>query len=323
MRALILSMVLVGCQSEPGKTTVVGPEAVDTGGAYSPEDGWGEAGVALPTQVAEGLDGPAGIVVVDGVLYVAEQGAGRIVRLAEGEVSTLADGLDAPQGLIAVADGFVVSDAEGIWTVSAEGEAMRQVADLHPTGALTADETHVWWVTSEDGDGEVWRMSLANPEEATIVLSDLDEPGGITHKDGAPVVLESGRAQAIWGGTAVEEIQATWSTDLPGRGIAADAQGVVATTESSRWPNPGWVADLGEDEPVSLCQIPPEPAGVRLTDTHIYFASKQGIGRVVRAGGTLETVALRTSVADFLVWDGQLIWTDPDRGAVWSVAIGD
>ncbi len=323
MRTVIISLLALACTSDSAKTTVTGPSAVDTAVDYTPDEGWGEAAVAAPTLLAEGLDGPSGMVVVDGTLYVAEEGVGRIVRLESGALSTFVDGLAAPHGLVATDEGLVIADAEAIWTVSTDGSATQQVSELEPTGALSTDGTHVWWVTSVEGEGDVWRMSLSEPGDALIVLSDLDEPGGLTHKDGAPLVLESGRARAVWGGVSVDEVQATWSTALPGRDIAADDLGVVVTTESSRWPNPGWVARIGQDDPVSLCETPPEPARVRLTQTHVYFASKQGIGRVERDGGTFETVALRTSVGDFLVDAGELIWTDPDRGSVWSVQLDD
>ena len=46
----------------------------------------------------------------------------------------------------------------------------------------------------------------------------------------------------------------------------------------------------------------------------MYWTSAQSIARAPRDGGTYEVLAAETGVADFLVLDDRLVWTDRVAG---------
>ncbi len=81
--------------------------------------------------LAEGLSGPAGLVAVDGALYVADNLAGALLRIGGGGAETVAEGLDQPEGL-AAANGSIYVVEAGVGRVTAvdiaSGET-RTVAD--------------------------------------------------------------------------------------------------------------------------------------------------------------------------------------------------
>ncbi len=81
--------------------------------------------------LAGGLSGPAGLAAVDGVLYVADNLAGALLRIGGGGVETVAEGLDQPEGL-AAANGSIYVVEAGAGRVTAvdiaSGET-RTVAD--------------------------------------------------------------------------------------------------------------------------------------------------------------------------------------------------
>jgi glucose/arabinose dehydrogenase len=73
----------------------------------------------------------------DGVVYIAEAGAGRVVKLAAGKVETLLDGLRRPEG-IAIRDGklFVVdTGAKTVTECDLASRASRVIASHLPVGA--------------------------------------------------------------------------------------------------------------------------------------------------------------------------------------------
>ena len=61
--------------------------------------------------LAEGLAGPAGLTAADGVLYVAENLTGTLLRIGEGGPETIAEGLDQPEGLAAANGSIYVVEA--------------------------------------------------------------------------------------------------------------------------------------------------------------------------------------------------------------------
>ena len=64
--------------------------------------------------VAKDLDGPMGLAVLDGTIYVAEAGAGRVVRITpDGSVDTVAEGLGRPEGLCLRAGRICMVDTLG------------------------------------------------------------------------------------------------------------------------------------------------------------------------------------------------------------------
>ena len=86
------------------------------------------------TKVAEGLDNPMGLCFRDGVLYIAETGARRILKLADGELTLVAgsgleggaDGAAAEASFFAP-EGVAVADDGSIYVSDAVGAAVRRI----------------------------------------------------------------------------------------------------------------------------------------------------------------------------------------------------
>jgi hypothetical protein len=89
------------------------------------------------TNVADGLDAPAGVALAqDGTCFVADEGAGALLRLAGGERTVLLDGLDHPQGVALAGDDVYVVEAgaKRLLAVGATRGEARQVAAGLPVG---------------------------------------------------------------------------------------------------------------------------------------------------------------------------------------------
>ena len=64
-------------------------------------------------ELATGLDAPKGVAFgPDGTCYIAESGAGRIVKLARGGTETVLDGLGRPEGIVVDTDTLWIVDAQ-------------------------------------------------------------------------------------------------------------------------------------------------------------------------------------------------------------------
>jgi sugar lactone lactonase YvrE len=62
--------------------------------------------------LAVGLDRPKGVAIgPDGTCYIAEAGAGRVVKLAHGATEIVVDGLGAPNGILVRQDKLYIVDA--------------------------------------------------------------------------------------------------------------------------------------------------------------------------------------------------------------------
>jgi hypothetical protein len=317
MRVLSLCF-LVGCGSK-NRDESPAQTFADTGDAYTPGLSWGEASVSSPVVLAQDLDDPQGLVLVDGVWFVAERGAGRVLALGPSEPEVFADGFDAPSHLAATDDGFVVTDADAIWVVSPVGFAQQVVAFSGGLADMAASGTDIWWVLGDGEAGDLWHVSLTAPDSARVVLPGLDQPGGVAADDGIAWVVETGSKRVHRMNSDGVDATESWTTELPGVEIAVNGDSVVLTTMSERWPYPGFVERLSDGVSTVLGEVPPEPGLVQLTEDSVFFATKQGIARMPRDGGTFESLALRTSVGAFVVHDTQLVWTDPERGMVWMV----
>jgi glucose/arabinose dehydrogenase len=73
----------------------------------------------------------------DGVVYVAEAGAGRVVKIAGGKAQTVVDGLPCPQGLAAQGGKLFVVDAvaKALFEIDPGTGTSRRIASDLPVGA--------------------------------------------------------------------------------------------------------------------------------------------------------------------------------------------
>ena len=125
--------------------------------------------------LAEGLSGPAGLTAAGGVLYVADNLAGTLLRIGDGDPETVAAGLDQPEGL-AAANGSIyvveagagrviaVDPASGEWTTIVEG------LQLHVPPSGEFPNTMLFNGIATDGE-TAW---VAGDAANTVYVIDLD-----------------------------------------------------------------------------------------------------------------------------------------------------
>ena len=314
MRVLVVGF-LVACTG--GASEEVSQNDVGAG-EWTPDIGWGEDEVDSPTIEASTFGSPLGLVALDETLiYSDERGVywNIDIEIDEDWWNILPDVEGAGQLTLARGGLVVADETAGTvgWLDLDALEITPIAADLTAPIRIAGDAETVWWIAGGDATGELFAWSGEAPQR---VAEGLDEPSGIAVHDGQAYVLEAGSRQvqrfALSGDSEV-----IGETSLDGRGIGVDDAGVIVTTESSRWPFPGWVEDV--DLGTVLCEAPPNPGAVLLTSTHAIFASKQTISMVSRTGGPAANLALRTDVGAMVMAGERLVWTDVDTRQVLSL----
>ena len=125
--------------------------------------------------LAEGLSGPAGLTAAGGVLYVADNLAGTLLRVGDGGVETVAAGLDQPEGL-AAANGsiYVVEAGAGrviaVDTGSGESTTVAEDLELHVPASGAFPSTMLFNGIATDGETAWVGGDAAN----TVYVIDLD-----------------------------------------------------------------------------------------------------------------------------------------------------
>ena len=285
---------------------------------------------ASPEILLGGLDDPAGLAVFDGGFALALRGSGDVLFLDANleETGVLAEGLDAPSRLLSVGEHLVVSTAgsPGLWLVDAVGEASPLWDGEGPVTDLVSDGGTLWFTVSETETTGASLRRLEIDGVGSEVLSDgLSEPGGISLDAGDVYVADFGRGQVLsFDGITGAETLVT-SPDEDPRDVVWDDSNLFIAARSDRWPGGGWIYALeapgGNLE--GLSYSPPGLDRLAVDGQYIYWSSSQSITRVPREGGTYELVAGKTRVADFLVLDDSVIWTDRDRGELLAVPMAD
>ncbi len=194
---------------------------------------------------AEGLDGPRFIAFgPDGVLYVAERGAGRIVALPDGDgdgradaLQPVAEGLDRPHSLVY---------HEGAWYVGLPGSVVRLAPDggsgTTPTvvvGDLPSGGAHTTRTVAFLPDG---RMVVAIGSSCNVCVEDDPRRAAIMvyNADGSDGrLLATGLRNAV--GLAIEpESGALWATnngrDLMGDDTPPETVVIVNDGDHFGWP---------------------------------------------------------------------------------------
>ncbi len=124
--------------------------------------------------LAQGLSGPAGLTAVDGVLYVADNLAGALLRIGDDGAETVAEGLDQPEGIAAANGSIYVVEAGARRVIAldpASGESATIAEDLElhvpPSGAFP--NTMLFNGITTDGES-AW---VAGDAANTIYVIDL------------------------------------------------------------------------------------------------------------------------------------------------------
>ncbi|MFZ6030762.1 MAG: PQQ-dependent sugar dehydrogenase [Chloroflexota bacterium] len=186
-----------------GALPPLSPTAAETPTASSPTQVLPPAGtIALPpgfgiTVFAQGLDDSRMLAIgPDGWLYVAERGAGRIVRLPDRDgdgladgIESVADGLTRPSSLAFFRDGSLyAAETERIWRLDAPDEQgvyrQREVAvDGLPAGGNHHTRTVLFspdWRTMFVSIGSTCNVcNEADPLRAALVAYHLDPNGQV------------------------------------------------------------------------------------------------------------------------------------------------
>ena len=125
--------------------------------------------------LAEGLSGPAGLTVANGVLYVADNLAGTLLRIGDSGAEPVAEGLDQPEGL-AAANGsiYVVEAGAGrvvaIDPASGESTTVTEDLELHVPSGGAFPNTMLFNGIATDGE-TAW---VAGDAANTVYVVDLD-----------------------------------------------------------------------------------------------------------------------------------------------------
>lgn len=122
--------------------------------------------------LVSGLNHPTDVLWVDGVLYASEAGAGRVIRIADGAISTAIGGLGNPRGLAASHDRLYVLDRgrRALLGRPLRGDAdARVIAERLPIGAVCpidfagglCSDHRGGLLIAADGEGSVLRLAMS------------------------------------------------------------------------------------------------------------------------------------------------------------------
>lgn len=281
---------------------------------WTPDTGWGEDEVDAPEIEASTYGSPLGLVALDETLiYSDERG---VYWNVDEDWWNIAPDVQGAGQLVLARGGLVVADE----TAGTVGWMNLDSLEITPLASglaapirVAGDAETAWWIDGDDTTGELFAWSGGEPQRVT---EGLDEPKGLAVHGGHAYILEAG-ARRVQRFASSGESEVVGETSLDGRGIGVDDAGVIVTTESSRWPFPGWVEDV--EAGTALCEAPPNPGAVLLTSTRVIFASKQTISMVGRTGGAASNLALRTDVGAMVMAGERLVWTDIDTRQVLSL----
>ena len=124
--------------------------------------------------LAEGLSGPAGLTAAGGVLYVADNVAGAVLRIGVGGTETVAVGLDQPEGLAAANDSIYVVEAgagrvSAVDAASGESTTVAEDLELHVPASGAFPNTMLFNGIATDGE-TAW---VAGDAANTVYVIDL------------------------------------------------------------------------------------------------------------------------------------------------------
>ena len=307
----------------PGLVAVLGLAACES---YLPPEAWTAARVDEPEVLLDDLDGPSGLVNYAGDLVLGTS-AGELLRLDRmGDLSVLLEeplpGIDrlstVEGGLVLSIESSVSEDGQSsveFWSPDAELTTLW--AGAGTVTDLASDGSRVYYaLTSSELGPASLRWSEAEGGESLTLCPNLDDPGGFSLVDERVVIADRGAGVVLACDRSDGALTVLATPAEVPRDVALAGQEVIVSARSERWPGGGWIYSMEPSggELVPLSYSPPGLDRLIVDDGAIYWSSSQSITRVDREGGTYEVLATETRVADFIIWEGQLVWTDPVRG---------
>ncbi|MBN2495973.1 MAG: SUMF1/EgtB/PvdO family nonheme iron enzyme [Deltaproteobacteria bacterium] len=315
-------------EAEPALRGTLDP-AADIG-RRAPEMAYGPP-TPGPDRLADGLDRPMGIVELDGSLFVAERGAGRLLRLhADGAVEIVALGLDEP-GAIAACQGHLLVCETGAGRLSriraADGRVEVWIAGLAdgPNDVL-CEGGFVTLATQ----GEIWRGSLEGG--GALLAEGFDGLGGIAEIEGFIYFTERGDAQLGQrrigridpGSGEVETIvpasdfgMSVVPRDVAGYPVSNPPQ-VLFSAYYEGWPYSGGVCLLN---PLTgrydfLDHSPPQPDRIAVDGRTVYWTCRYALARLLPDAPGFDLPGVWSLPGGLSAGPAGLVWTGRQSGQV-------
>ena len=302
-------MLLVACATE-----------VPPGEGWEAAEAWAAQRVSEPEVVADGLDAPAGIVEAGDALLVAEYGGGRVLRIGDG-VEELATGLAGPWRIAGDGARAVVSERDGGRVLLVEGGAVTVLAEgLVAPGEVALDGDIAVWIDEGTGsDGALWVADLADPNAAPIT-TELASPLGLAVEGGFAWVCERGTWRVLRIDLSSGEAEVFAEVAEPPQDVAV-SQGVAwFTAYAGGWPHGSWVYRADDDGASAVLTTPPAPSWIALTGDTVVWTGGGVIAAGPADGGDFQTLAVETAVGSLTVLQGDVVWTESQRGEVRRMA---
>jgi hypothetical protein len=284
--------------------------------AWAPVADWSLEQVPTWDVLTEGLVEPRGIAWWQEAWYVAERGDGRVVRIANGEVTPFAKDLVGPWGLLALGDQLLVTDRDDGKLISFDlnGDSSVLLDGLLAPTELLAIDGEAYLLDEEDGS--LWKSS--SPE---ALVEGLEKPTSLDHSNGVIYISESGSPDRLSSYSIADNTIETYASnaDIP-YGVSANDDGVFFTGRSTRWPYAGWVYGGETGSSPALCESPPGIERIVATAEYLIWNTYESILRCPVSGGPYEMLAPETAVGSIVVLDEVMTWTDRQRGAVYQTS---
>ena len=291
--------------------------------AWDPPEGWSPEDVPLPEVLAEDLDEPRGIALVGDAIYVAEYGAGRVVRLEDGTPVEVASGLEGPWMLAADDADPVVSERDGgrVLRLGADGTPEVLAEGLVQPGRILAEGGLVAWV-DEGGDGD-GTVGWTDGGVAGSAAEPLSGPLGFTLDGQTLLVAERYTQEIVHVALSDGTLETVAGLDGAPQDLQVSDGLIYATAYTYSWPRTSFVFVVDGDEVEELLETPPVPGWIRLSGETLLWACGTGIASGSIEGGDYRVIAVESAVGDLIVADDRAIWTDYQSGEVLSVDLGE
>ncbi len=201
-------------------------------------------------------------------------------READGELTTLVQGLSKPDGMIFVAGGFVFSQEQGQhWVIWSNGQVDLPLFEAENVEGLAVHDTYLYAVEDVKGHGRLLRFDLQNLA-LEVLREGLDEAEGVAScPNGDLYYVEKGRATVWKFNPAGRDSAIAMGLNEPGM-VMCDSAGVWITEDATHMAR---VLLIGRDGILRevLTHLRSPQTIVRLSSGQ-YLVAEQGRNRILK-----------------------------------------
>jgi hypothetical protein len=166
--------------------------------------------------------------------------------------------------------------------------------------ALALDATNAYWITTETGGNTIWQIPKDFSAPGKAIAITTGTYGGVTSTGGTVYYTENNGGNPGFyyvggdGGTSYQ--LGGFSVGDTATDIAADSGALYLTLQLAMANGLAIIFryDLGTKSMMVLANGEPSPQGLALDATYLYWSTSSGIHRVVKTGGTVQTVGPST-----------------------------